>query len=819
MAFMFRLRHLLAWCAAALIGLAAALCVWPVILALLGAVWQDGAVTAAPLMAAFADGARIRMLAWNTIRVMAGAAGLALAPGLPLGFLIFRTDLPMREWLGVGCVVGACVPLYVVATSWMALFGMHAWLSNVWGAAWITGVAMLPLATLLAGAFFLASDRDLEELALLERGWPGLIIYAVLRPAMLALAAGIAVIMVLSVWDITVTDILVIRTFGEEVYTQFQLGAGAPRASALALPMLAVTLPAGLFAWRMARREGGPSFWGRAARPRVFKLGAWRWIMLAFVAGAAALFAIPFVAILKALGGPANFVTAWRVSRRELLETLIEAPVAATCCVALALPLAWVILRCRRMGRAVAFAALLLLCVPAPVVGIGIIEALNRAGPAGLFYDSPAVLVLAHVIRSLPFAMLVLLPALLRVPVELEESAQLDGATWLERLFRVAAPSIPSALGAAWALALVLSLSELGASCLVVPPGYSTLSIRFFTLIHYGVYPDAAGLCLILLCCVGLAAFFLAWMARPLFRRGAWLLLLGMAALAMGCAAPRESGHFDHVIGAPGHTAGRFHRPRGLVYHPGEDALFVVDWDGRIQKFDPDGAFRASWVMPDVEKGKPEDLCVGLDGTLFVADTHYSRIVEFAPDGRQVGTFGTYGKGPGQFIYPVGICRDSKGNLYVSEYGENDRIQKFDCHGRFLKQWGTFGREPGNFQRPSGLVCTDDDLVVVADAVNHRLQVFDSEGALLKIIGREGTGPGEFRYPYDVAAAGDCLYVLEFGNQRVQKITRDGKPLGAAGRPGKGDGCFASPWRCAVMKGGLYVSDTDNGRVVRVAGL
>lgn len=814
-----RLRHLLAWGAAATVGLAAALCVWPVILALLGAVWHEGRLSAAPLMAAFADGARLGMLAWNTFRVMAGAAGVSLALGLPLGFLVFRTDLPLREWLAAACVVGACVPLYVVAASWMALFGMRAWLSSVWGAAWITGAAMLPLVTLLAGAFFLASDRDLEEMALLERGRRGLIIYAVLRPAMLALAAGVAVVLVLSVWDITVTDILVIRTFGEEVYTQFQLGAGAPRASALALPLLAVTMPAGLFAWRMAKREGGPSFWGRAARPRLFRLGAWRAAALAFVAGVAALFAIPFLAILRALGGPGNFFTAWRVSRRELAETLVEAPVAATCCVAMALPLAWVMLRCRRLGRAVAFAALLLLCVPAPVVGIGIIEALNRAGPAGVFYDSPAVLVLAQVIRALPFAMLVLLPALLRVPVDLDESAQLDGATWLERLFRVAAPSIRPALGAAWALALVLSLSELGASCLVMPPGHSTLSLRFFTLIHFGVYPDAAGLCLILLGCVGMAAALLAWMARPLFRRAAPLLLFGMAALAMGCAAPDESGHFDQVIGAPGHTAGRFHRPRGLVHHPGEDALFVVDWAGRIQKFDPDGAFRASWIMPEVEKGKPEDLCVGLDGNLFVADTHYSRIVEFTPDGRLAGTFGSYGKGPGQFIYPVGICRDSSGNLYVSEYGENDRIQKFDAGGRFLKQWGTFGREPGNFQRPSGLDCTANDLVVVADAVNHRLQVFDAEGGLVRTIGREGTAPGEFRYPYDVAAAGDCLYVLEFGNQRVQKITLEGKPLGMVGRPGRGDGCFASPWRCAVMKGALYVSDTDNGRVVRVAGL
>lgn len=813
-----RLRYFLAYGAAGLVGLATILCVWPVLFALFSVVWHEGTFSITPLSAAFADGMRLKMLAWNTARVMAGAAGVSLGFGLPLGFLIFRTDLPLRQWLAAACVVGACVPLYVVATSWMAVFGMRAWLFSVWGAAWITGVAMIPLVTLLAGACFLSSDRDIEELALLERGWPGLILYAVLRPAILALVAGLAVVLVMSVWDITVTDILIIRTFGEEVYTQFQLGAGAPRASALALPMLAVTLPAGLFAWHLAKQQVGPSFWGRAARARVFRLGALRGPMLAFVACVSALFAIPFAALLRAVGGPGNLLTAWRVSQRELVETLIEAPVAATFCVALALPLAWVMLRCRWLGRMVAFAALLLLCVPAPVVGIGLIEALNRNGPAGAFYDTPAVLVLAQVIRALPFVMLVLLPALLRVPIELEETAQLDGATWFERLVRVVVPSIRPALGAAWALALVLSLSELGASCLVMPPGHSTLSLRFFTLIHFGVYPDAAGLCLILLGCVSLVAVGIAIFARPVFRHGVSLLLVGLALLTSGCTLPGDNCHFDQVIGAPGHTAGRFHRPRGLVYHPAQDALYVVDWDGRIQKFAPDGSFRASWIMPDVDKGKPEDLCVNQDGNLLVADTHYSRIVEFTPDGRQVGTFGSYGKGPGQFIYPVGICRDSKGNVYVSEYGENDRIQKFDPGGRFLKQWGAFGQAPGQFQRPSGIDCTTNDLLVVADAVNHRLQVFDSEGVLVRIIGREGTAPGEFRYPYDVAVAGNCMYVLEFGSQRVQKLTLDGKPVAMAGRPGRGDGCFAAPWRCTVMNGALYVSDTGNGRVVHVSG-
>ncbi len=271
------------------------------------------------------------------------------------------------------------------------------------------------------------------------------------------------------------------------------------------------------------------------------------------------------------------------------------------------------------------------------------------------------------------------------------------------------------------------------------------------------------------------------------------------------------------VIGSRGHTSGKFNRPRGVFWHTGLRSLYVVDWDGRIQKFSETGRFQASWLMPEVEKGKPEDLCLNAHGNLLIADTHYSRIVEYTPDGDWVGAFGSYGYDPGQFIYPVGICCDQDGHIYVSEYGENDRIQKFDQDGRFLLEWGCFGSEPSQFQRPSGIAVGTNGLLYVADAVNHRVQVFDLQGQLQRIIGSQGAEPGLFRYPYDVAVRGQYLYVLEFGNHRLQKMTLDGQPLATYGRYGVGQAKLNSPWRGDPGKPGqFYISDTENNRVLLV---
>lgn len=301
------------------------------------------------------------------------------------------------------------------------------------------------------------------------------------------------------------------------------------------------------------------------------------------------------------------------------------------------------------------------------------------------------------------------------------------------------------------------------------------------------------------------------------FPGSAAIVMVAVALVAGGCGKPdTPAGRFTLVIGSRGHTSGKFNRPRGITYDARSAIIFVVDWDGRIQKFARDGQFRASWIMPEIEKGKPEDLCMANNGNLLVADTHYSRIVEFSPDGRLIRSFGGYGQAPGQFIYPVGICCDQEGNIYVSEYGENDRIQKFSSDAELICSWGSFGAGPGQFQRPSGIDITTNGVIFVADAVNHRVQAFDSSGNLVRIIGKEGTGPGEFRYPYDVAVRGDILYVLEYGNQRVQKLTLDGQPLGLFGQPGQGEGCFATPWRCEVVGDNLFISDTDNNRVVKL---
>ena len=255
--------------------------------------------------------------------------------------------------------------------------------------------------------------------------------------------------------------------------------------------------------------------------------------------------------------------------------------------------------------------------------------------------------------------------------------------------------------------------------------------------------------------------------------------------------------------------------PRGIAYSRSDDSFFIVDREARIQHLTRDGSFLTDWRTPAWEQGKPVGITVGPDGNVYVPDTHYHRVLVYSPDGKLLRQWGQRGTGPGEFIYPTDIAFDSKGDIFVSEYGDNDRVQVFDQTGKWLYAFGQFGNGPGEFSRPQSMVI-DNDIVYITDACNHRLVVFKADGTFVRSMGQVGSELGQFRFPYglDEDSKGR-LIVCEFGNNRVQMIDKEtGKGLAAWGMAGREPGELAYPWGVAVDKRGRVVAvDAGNNRL------
>ncbi len=289
-------------------------------------------------------------------------------------------------------------------------------------------------------------------------------------------------------------------------------------------------------------------------------------------------------------------------------------------------------------------------------------------------------------------------------------------------------------------------------------------------------------------------------------------LAAGVLCVLPGCgAAPATDGRPLRILGA-----GRlFNYPRAIAL-ASDGVLYVVDKAGVVRALDREGSLLRHWRMPAIDAGKPTGLSVGPDGNIYAADTHYSRIVVFSPDGRLLRTIGRKGDGPGQFRLPTDVAFDADGFIYVSEYGGHDRISKFAPDWRFLADFGTPDSGEAALARPQCIVVSRvDQTLWVADACNHRIVHFDRQGRFLGAFGRQGSAPGELKFPYGLAELSDgTLVVCEYGNNRVQRFSRDGQSLGVWGQAGREAGQLAYPWAVAVDGDDrAYIVDSGNDRV------
>jgi hypothetical protein len=294
------------------------------------------------------------------------------------------------------------------------------------------------------------------------------------------------------------------------------------------------------------------------------------------------------------------------------------------------------------------------------------------------------------------------------------------------------------------------------------------------------------------------------------------------------------------VFGEVGTSPGQFTYPRAID-SDGKD-LWIIDKSARVQRIDPaTGRSSALWTMPDWRLGKPTGITVGppLPGCtdpflLYVADSHYNRVMIYRPPARLedppelVAKFGEFGQGPGQFIFvsDVAVLAGADGKsverIYVSEYDGHDRISVFDTSFTFLFQIGGPGSGTGpgaEFNRPQSVqIDPQRRWLIVTDACNHRVGVLTLDGKLVRWIGSPetaGLGPDSFSCPYGLLLMGDgTALVAEFGNHRVHHVDYvEGRSLGTFGEPGRAKGQFTSPWGLAMIGTTVYALDSGNERV------
>ncbi len=207
-------------------------------------------------------------------------------------------------------------------------------------------------------------------------------------------------------------------------------------------------------------------------------------------------------------------------------------------------------------------------------------------------------------------------------------------------------------------------------------------------------------------------------------------------------------------------------------YDPEKHVWVVDDMVQQIFEFTHDGkelvltlGERLKPGDDDKHFGRPTDIAWLPDGTFFVSDGYVNtRVVKFDKNGKFLMTWGTKGKGPGQFDLPHSIDIDAQRRVYVADRS-NSRIQIFDENGKYLSEWD-------NIRQPYHIMITADQHLWVADGVTNKFLKYDLNGKLLYSWGTYGSFPGAFWgvHQFSVDSAGN-LYAAETFGGRTQKFT------------------------------------------------
>ena len=767
------------------------------------------------------NGDTFYLIALKTLGLAGLIAAFSVVLGVIPGKLLALGD--KQSSLLLVMIIPLVLPRYVQYYAWSLLLSpttplgkllsSHSEIAKAVGAVGAMVVLVLwywPLAGLLLARGWKNIGSHVLEAANLETSKHQRFVHVILPLLWRNIVLCFAVCFVLVLSEFSTFHLAGVKTIGTSLAVLYELTGSEAAILKASWPLVIISVTAGYFLHRELLQLNRTETLSKKATLKASKV---EWSVLGLLIFISVF--IPLLILITNIHGDRAFVNFLKLHSDELGGSLLSSSVA----VAVACFLAYGAKKMNNFGRwgqgvrgiiyTSIFAGMLL---PGSLVGISLLRTANLLMPD--WSQGWWMVSVGQAVRICGIALILLELNHTVDDHHTAEMASVDGARRWPTFRYIYLPQNRFFIGAAFVLLLMISVTELPTTMVLLGAGVPNFSQRLLNQMHYARDDQVIASCLILISVfMILSAAVVCLLKRA--GRSHFLLLTGLCLFLAGCEEKSTQTEADVVMmfGGTGRGKVEFIYPRAIDIDGG--VLYVIDKVGRIQKISLDGQYLGEYSMPEIEAGKPTGMSVGPDGNLYIADTHYHRIVVFDVQGEIINEFGKLGEGPGEFIYPTDIAFDNDGQMFVSEYGGNDRISVFDKNGVFQYCFGGPGNEEKKFSRPSA-ICIDEsnEYLYIADTCNHRIAVYTLEGELVRHLGHIGTEPGCLRYPYDLTLSEKgYLVICEYGNNRIQILSPLGESLGLFGRAGRNAGELAYPWGVAVDQKYAYIVDAGNNRI------
>jgi iron(III) transport system permease protein len=463
----------------------------------------------------------------TTVILAMSSAVICCAVAAPMGWLVARTDMPLRGTVRALVTASFVTPPFLGAIAWELLAAPNSGLLNKLFRA-LTGAepdeVLFNIYT-LPGLIFVIScytfpyvfvlvanalDRmpgDLEDASSILGASAWTTARRVTVPlAMPALLAGALVAFLQAMTLFGSPAILALpagfHTMTTKIWSLFQYPPKLELAAAASLPLLLLTVALLRAQAVVLGRRGYSVVGGRQGDPRRVPLGRWKWVALlaAFLVLLNPVF-LPYGALLNAAFSrvPSELVSFENLTLHNIAfvffelsstgvafrNTLILCSSAATIGTVMAVVIAYITSRkVIAWHKALSFLATAPAAVPGIVLGVGLFLTYTR--PPFVLYGTLWILLIAFVTIALPAAYQQLQSAFRVVNPDLEEASRILGATRLGTLGRIIAPLLRTSVIATWCFIFIGVIRELSAAVMLFTSDTKVISVLIFDLNESG---------------------------------------------------------------------------------------------------------------------------------------------------------------------------------------------------------------------------------------------------------------------------------------------------------------------------------------------
>ncbi|MGD9986599.1 ABC transporter permease [Pseudonocardia sp.] len=524
----------------------AALILWPLV-KLQARVVEDlpGAVRG---LAAVPDLGQIYL---DTVIIAVGSTAVAVVAGTGLAWCLTRVPRRLYKAMSLLPIVPLLMPSVASVQGWSYLLSPRTGILNRYLREWgigsgdsgpldvysMAGIILMAGTILTSFVFMFVSaslrqrGAELEAAAAACGASPGRTFLTVTLPMLRpALVYSTAIVLLLALGQFTVPLLLGTPDRIDVVSTAvYKVSADYPvdyaLGGALALPLLVLGIVVILVQRRALRDER--RYVSVSARSRQVGLTTSRWALVPIVGYLLVAVILPLVALVSVSLSPFwsgridpstftldNWVSVW--ADRNTVDAVTTTLEALLLTLVVVLPLSYLVsvalLRRTRVPGVVRLPVDILssiaLCMPVSLLGFAFLFTYSE--PPFQLYGTTAMVVVAYVTLTIPFAVRPQLSALTAIGPEYAEASRVSGAGALGTAWRINFPLVRSGLGVAAALVTIVVAHEFTVSLMVTSPTRRVIGSLLYDETVNGSAPDVAVLSLLMLA-VTLVGIGISW--------------------------------------------------------------------------------------------------------------------------------------------------------------------------------------------------------------------------------------------------------------------------------------------------------------------